>query len=82
MAIAEACTPTARARHYVCQQDRVPSAYGGGAWHHCAASLGFAELRLSDELRRACDELVPPGSAVVNFHNSAAWMRQTVSITG
>jgi 1-deoxyxylulose-5-phosphate synthase len=33
------------------------------------------ELRLADELRAACDELVPPGGAVANFHNSAAWMK-------
>jgi aryl-alcohol dehydrogenase-like predicted oxidoreductase len=33
------------------------------------------ELSLSDELRLACDDLVPPGGAVVNFFNSAAWMR-------
>lgn len=33
------------------------------------------EMTLSDELRAACDELVPPGSAVANFHNSATWMQ-------
>jgi aryl-alcohol dehydrogenase-like predicted oxidoreductase len=40
--------------------------------------LPVLELALSDELRRACDELVPPGSAVVNFHNTAGWMLQRV----
>ncbi|HMP43107.1 MAG TPA: aldo/keto reductase [Roseiflexaceae bacterium] len=38
-------------------------------------ALPVIEMRLSDELREACDTLVPPGSAVTNFHNSAAWMR-------
>jgi 1-deoxyxylulose-5-phosphate synthase len=33
---------------------------------------------LDDDLRAACDELVPPGSAVVDFHNSAAWMKMAV----
>jgi aryl-alcohol dehydrogenase-like predicted oxidoreductase len=37
--------------------------------------LPVLEMRLSDELRAACDRLVPPGSAVVNFHNSAPWMK-------
>jgi hypothetical protein len=23
----------------------------------------------------ACDNLVPPGSAVANFHNSAPWLK-------
>jgi aryl-alcohol dehydrogenase-like predicted oxidoreductase len=32
-------------------------------------------MSLSDELRAACDALVPPGSAVANFHNSAPWMK-------
>jgi aryl-alcohol dehydrogenase-like predicted oxidoreductase len=40
--------------------------------------LPVLELALSDELRRACDQLVPPGSAVVNFHNTAGWMLQKV----
>ncbi len=37
--------------------------------------LPVLEMSLSDELRAACDELVPPGSAVANFHNSAPWMK-------
>jgi 1-deoxyxylulose-5-phosphate synthase len=34
---------------------------------------------LDDDVRDACDALVPPGSAVANFHNSADWMQMTVS---
>jgi len=37
--------------------------------------LPVADMQLSDELRQACDALVPPGSAVVNFHNTSGWMR-------
>ena len=36
------------------------------------------EMELSDDLRKACDELVPPGSAVANFYNSAAWMKMRI----
>jgi hypothetical protein len=34
------------------------------------------EMSLSDEIRQACDDLVPPGSAVADFLNSAAWSKQ------
>ena len=37
--------------------------------------LPVLEMSLSDELRTACDELVPPGTATANFHNSAPWMK-------
>lgn len=40
------------------------------------AALPAPELSIDDELRQQCDALVPPGSAVVNFHNTAGWMRQ------
>ncbi len=42
--------------------------------------LPVLEMSLDDEVRAACDELVPPGSAVANFHNSAPWMKMIVSI--
>ncbi|MCA9995301.1 MAG: aldo/keto reductase [Anaerolineales bacterium] len=41
--------------------------------------LPVLELSLSEELRAACDELVPPGTAVVNFHNTAPWMRTIIA---
>ena len=34
------------------------------------------EMSLGGEIRRACDELVPPGSAVADFLNSAPWSKQ------
>jgi aryl-alcohol dehydrogenase-like predicted oxidoreductase len=37
--------------------------------------LPVAEMTLDPEFARACDALVPPGSAVVNFHNTSGWMR-------
>jgi aryl-alcohol dehydrogenase-like predicted oxidoreductase len=33
-------------------------------------------MTLSSELASACDALVPPGSAITNFHNGCTWMRQ------
>lgn len=37
--------------------------------------LPVLDMRLSDQVREACDALVPPGSAVADFHNSAPWMK-------
>lgn len=36
--------------------------------------LPILEMKLTDETRKACDALVPPGSTVANFHNTADWM--------
>jgi len=41
--------------------------------------LPVLDIRLDEALRKACDELVPPGSAVANFHNSAPWMKMRLS---
>ncbi len=32
-------------------------------------------LSLTEEQRAACDAINPPGTALVNFHNTAGWMR-------
>ena len=37
--------------------------------------LPVMEMFLTDEMRELCDDLVPPGSAVANFLNSAPWMK-------
>ena len=37
--------------------------------------LPVLEMTLTDEERAACDTINPPGTAIVNFHNTAAWMR-------
>lgn len=37
--------------------------------------LPVLAMSLSDELRAACDELVPPGHVAASFHNSAPWMK-------
>jgi aryl-alcohol dehydrogenase-like predicted oxidoreductase len=38
--------------------------------------LPVLEMTLPDDLRAPCDELVPPGSVVASFFNSAPWMAQ------
>jgi hypothetical protein len=38
-------------------------------------ALPVLTMTLDEETRAACDELVPPGSAVADFHNTAPWMR-------
>ncbi len=37
--------------------------------------LPVMEMKLTEAMRAACDELVPPGSAVANFHNTSGWMK-------
>jgi aryl-alcohol dehydrogenase-like predicted oxidoreductase len=37
-------------------------------------ALGVLTMTLDDETRAACDELVAPGTAVADFHNTAPWM--------
>jgi len=41
--------------------------------------LPVLEMTLGDDLRQACDNLVAPGSAVADFHNSAPWMKMRIS---
>ncbi len=41
--------------------------------------LPVLDMTLDEATRAACDELVPPGSAVANFHNSADWMKMAIS---
>jgi len=35
-------------------------------------------MSLSDEQRAACDAINPPGTAIVNFHNTAGWMKTAI----
>lgn len=41
--------------------------------------LPVLEMSVSDEEQAACDAINPPGSVVVNFHNTAPWMKTTVT---
>ncbi len=40
--------------------------------------LPVLEMTLTDEERAACDTINPPGTAIVNFHNTAPWMRTAI----
>ncbi len=40
--------------------------------------LPVLDMNLPEDIRIACDGLVPPGSAVANFHNSAPWMKMQI----
>lgn len=40
--------------------------------------LPVMDMALSDEMRQACDALVPPGNAVTDFHNTAPWLKTTI----
>jgi len=45
---------------------------------HLDDALPLLEMRLADADRPLFDELVPPGNAVADFHNSNAWMKASV----
>jgi aryl-alcohol dehydrogenase-like predicted oxidoreductase len=40
--------------------------------------LPVLDMTLDEAVRGKCDELVPPGSVVSNFHNSASWMKMKI----
>jgi aryl-alcohol dehydrogenase-like predicted oxidoreductase len=40
--------------------------------------LPVLEMALTDDERAACDTINLPGSALVNFHNTAGWMRTAI----
>jgi aryl-alcohol dehydrogenase-like predicted oxidoreductase len=42
-------------------------------------ALAVADLKIDQDLASALDEIVPPGSAVANFHNNSGWMKMKVS---
>lgn len=41
--------------------------------------LPVLEMTLTDEERVACDGINPPGGALVNFHNTAPWMKTPIT---
>lgn len=43
-----------------------------------AEMLAVTDMQATDELRRAFDEIVPPGMAVSNFHNTSGWLKAGV----
>lgn len=45
---------------------------------HLEELLPVAAMSLDQETRQACDALVPPGSAVADFHNTSGWMKMSL----
>ncbi len=41
--------------------------------------LPVLDMSLGDEERAACDALNPPGGVIVNFHNTAGWMKTPIA---
>ena len=41
-------------------------------------ALGVLGRSLDDDARAACDELVHPGNAVSDFHNTTGWIKSTL----
>ncbi len=49
---------------------------GPRTMQHLEDALPVGSMTLDDETRAACDALVPPGSAVADFHNTSGWMKE------
>ena len=51
---------------------------GPRTMQHLEDVLPVAEMTLTDDVRKACDELVPPGSVITDFHNTSYWMKMKI----
>jgi len=45
---------------------------------HLEEALAVLEMNLDEETAAALDQVVPPGSAAANFHNTSGWMKMKV----
>ena len=45
---------------------------------HLEDALAVLEMSLDNEIVAAMDEIVPPGTAIADFHNTSGWMRMQV----
>jgi aryl-alcohol dehydrogenase-like predicted oxidoreductase len=41
--------------------------------------LAVVNRRADEELRKVCDDLNPPGTAVANFHNTSGWLKSAIA---
>ncbi len=48
---------------------------GPRQFEHVDELVAVQEMTLDPEIAAACDALVPPGSAVSDFHNTSGWMK-------
>ena len=42
-------------------------------------ALSVLDKRLDEQTAAALDQIVPPGSAVADFHNTSGWMKMRVT---
>jgi aryl-alcohol dehydrogenase-like predicted oxidoreductase len=47
---------------------------------HLDDALVVLEMNLDEDTAVALDEIVPPGSAVVDFHNTSGWMKMRLNV--
>jgi aryl-alcohol dehydrogenase-like predicted oxidoreductase len=72
-------TPSQLALLWVKEQPGITSPIIGPRTEaHLDDQLEVADLRLDPAIAAALDELVPPGSAVANFHNNSGWMKMSI----
>jgi 1-deoxyxylulose-5-phosphate synthase len=53
--------------------------FGPRTFDQMAELLPVLAMSLTEAEREACDALVPPGGVVVNFHNTAPWMKTPIA---
>ncbi|MFC2029314.1 aldo/keto reductase [Chloroflexota bacterium] len=53
---------------------------GARTMEHLELILPVLDMKLDESVRAACDELVPPGTNVANFLNTALWGQQRTKI--
>lgn len=46
---------------------------------HLDDALSVLEMRLEEGTAAVLDEIVPPGSAVADFHNTSGWMKMRLA---
>ena len=69
-------TPSQLALLWVKEQPGITSPIIGPRTEaHLDDQLAVAGMRLDAEIVASLDKLVPPGSAVANFHNNSGWMK-------
>jgi aryl-alcohol dehydrogenase-like predicted oxidoreductase len=53
----------------------------GPRWEgHLDDALPVLEMDLDPELVKELDEIVPPGSAVADFHNTSRWIKMKLEV--
>jgi aryl-alcohol dehydrogenase-like predicted oxidoreductase len=74
-------TPAQLALLWVKDQEGITAPLAGArTLEQLESVLAVLEMTLDDEMRAACDELVPPGTNVANFLNTALWGQQRTDL--